>query len=612
MRLFGLGKKKVFSPPKGKMMLKQLFRNRRFSFFGVGILSFVLLLAWGILLYFTPASLEVLPPAEAVVEDASTTKDADLIRVGISDDAMTEQSLASVIISADVPFTLHTAEKAPILKSFQAGDALQLTPHHHTMKISVRTNGGTTFYPLTLASVRETLWLKPLDSVCCLKLLNITRKGKTPQYRGAIQVVADAQSKRLVVINQLPLQDYLRAVVPNELPIRFGIEAVKAQAVAARNYALRPREKNWHRFDICDSQLCQAYYGRQTETPETDAMLEQTEGQVLLYQGQIALALYSSSHGGVSTNYHNAFSHPATQAFPAPPLPYLQSVWDKASVQAQFEDLSNEATLLEYLKETDLPSYDRKSPHYRWQERLSYLQLTENIQRNLPQLLARSSNARWIEQSPDFKSNGIVNRLEPLQRDNSGKLISLKIHTTQGFLVVQKEFVIRSLLRSPNRFFLSATIAFEPYVDGVGKEMGVTIYGTGFGHGVGMSQFGASGMNEAGFLYPAILTHYYPYTTLGSPPLTLNPLYAQRQKLHGVQGTQAILNLEVPKGKKLEKPFIFKINEVSLRVHPFFASKRIFNITPYLNQDGLNHVHWSTYEVPLKAWISFEAHSPSS
>jgi SpoIID/LytB domain protein len=445
-----------------------------------------------------------------------------------------------------------------------------------------------------------------------LKILNITRKGKTPQYRGAIQILTEPKSKRLTVINQLSLQDYLRAVVPNELPIRFGIEAVKAQAVAARNYALRPREKNWHAFDICDSQLCQAYYGRQTETPETDAMLENTEGQVLLHDGQIALALYSSSHGGVSTNYHNAFSHPVTQAFPAPALRYLQSVWDDSSVQARFNDLSDEATLLAYLKTNDLPSFDRKSPHFRWQVRLTYAQLTENIQRNLPKLLTRSSTARWIKRSPDFNLSGEVNRLESLQRDSSGKLMSLKIHTTQGFLVVQKEFVIRSLLRSPNRFFLSATIAFEPYVDESGKDVGITIYGTGFGHGVGMSQFGASGMNDEGFLYPTILAHYYPYTTLGTPPLTLQAGYAQRQKVHGVKGSQAILHLQVPEGKKLEQPFVFKVNEVTLRVQPFLEKERMFNITSYLNLEALNHFHWSPYEVPLKAWISFEAHPPSS
>ena len=542
-------------------------------------------------------------------DDHGTEASADLIRVGLSNDDMSEQSMASSILSADDAFQLYAHENDAPLARFAAGDALAFNVQAGRLQVAVRRVGETGFKPLSLAKpavILEEAWLKPVDKNDFLKVLNLQRHGKTPSYRGVLQVkTLSAKSSQLQLINQLPMQDYLRAVVPNELPIRFGIEAVKAQAVAARNYAVRPREKSWHDFDICDSQLCQAYYGQQTETLATDDMLEKTAGQVLLCGEDVALTLYSSSHGGVSTNYHNAFSDVKTQAFPAPILPYLRSVQDDASIKTRYPNLSEESTFLAYLKDASLPSYDKKSPHFRWKQQVTYAQLTENVHRNLPNLLKRSYTARWIETSASVtKDIGKVLRLEPLERDESGKLMRLKVHTSTGVIIATKEFVIRSLLRTPNKLFLSASIAFEPWRNEAGDVIGVTIYGTGFGHGVGMSQFGASGMNDLGFVYPQILAHYYASTELASLPLTLKPSTPQRQDVHGVAGHRVLLHVKPLKDGKIDTPFVVRINDVSLRMLPFHSPHRVFDVTHYVQGDALNTLHWPAYG-DVKVWLSF-------
>jgi SpoIID/LytB domain protein len=534
---------------------------------------------------------------------------ADLIRVGLSNDDMSEQSMATSILSAEGAFQLFGQEDGVALTNFQAGDAVSFNVQSGRLHVQVRRMGETDFSPLKLEkkmSLGNEAWIKPLEENCFVKVLNLHRHGKTPRYRGVMQVkTLSSQSSQLQLINQLPMQDYLRAVVPNELPIRFGIEAVKAQAVTARNYAVRPREKSWHDFDICDSQLCQAYYGQQTETTATDEMLEKTAGQVLLCGEDVALTLYSSSHGGVSTNYHNAFSDVKTQAFPSPVLPYLRSVQDDASIKERYPSLSDESTFLAYLKDDTLPSYDKKSPHFRWKQQITYAQLTENVHRNLPNLLKRSYTARWIETSANVTKNiGKVLRLEPLERDESGKLMRLKVLTSTGSIIATKEFVIRSLLRTPNKLFLSASIAFEPWRNEVGDVIGVTIYGTGFGHGVGMSQFGASGMNDLGFKYSQILAHYYSTTELGSLPLTLKASIPQLQTIHGVLGHRVLLHIKPLQDQKIDTPFVLRINEVGLRMLPFQSPHRVFDVTHYLQGDALNTLHWPAYP-NVKVWLTF-------
>jgi stage II sporulation protein D len=542
----------------------------------------------------------------------------DIIRVGISDNAMVEQAYFSVAISAAGPFTLHTGETDGAFKTMPGQSRLFITAQNGKLMLQTQgPNESKRSVLLTPALMHITrLWIKPDSAETPLKVLNITRKGNTPQYRGMFEVtIAHHNPNRLMIVNRLPMNDYLRAVVPNELPIRFGREAVRAQAVAARNYALRPRETSWPEFDICDSQMCQAYYGKQTETAETDEMLRNTEGLVLLHEDKLALTLYSSSHGGVSEAYSNAFSDPKTQQFPAPALPYLVSVADDATTPALYPNLRDEATLLAYLKDSSLSAYDKKSPHFRWKATLNYTTLSNDMAVNLKSLLSRPESARWIETQGTVRQNlGRVTRLEALERGASGKLMRLKVHTTTGSIIATKELIIRRLLKYQGVSFKSATIAFESVRGSSGQDVGVTVYGTGFGHGVGMSQYGASGMHDANIPFPDILEHYYPNTQLGSVPLFLERETSQEQRVHGVPGRKAFLHVLLPPQlPALKEPLIVQVNQYSLRLPPFENSThRVYDISAFMAPDAPNTVVWPKAPPTVlhmdtpKVWLGFQ------
>ena len=124
--------------------------------------------------------------------------------------------------------------------------------------------------------------------------------GTTRSYRGTVAHVLYDTSARTV--NYVPLESYLRAVVPSEMPASWSSEALKAQSVAARSYAVRYKGnlKGAKDYDVCDTSACQVYKGIGNEYATTDAAVQATAGQVLTYQGTVAWTEFTSSNGGYS------------------------------------------------------------------------------------------------------------------------------------------------------------------------------------------------------------------------------------------------------------------------------------------------------------------------
>src|SRR5678815_5692577 len=138
-------------------------------------------------------------------------------------------------------------------------------------------------------------------------------------YRGVLEVFGNARNT-LTIVNELPLEEYLLGVVPNELsPSTFGqIEALKAQAVAARTYAIRNMgQSKQEGYDICNTDACQVYMGAGTEDPLSTQAVRETRGMIATYNGQPINALYSSTCGGRTEASENIFQEK---------LPYLVSV----------------------------------------------------------------------------------------------------------------------------------------------------------------------------------------------------------------------------------------------------------------------------------------------
>jgi stage II sporulation protein D len=121
--------------------------------------------------------------------------------------------------------------------------------------------------------------------------------GATKQYRGSIALVPRGSGGRTV--NKVLLEDYVRAVVPAEMPTSWLADAVRSQAVAARSYAVRTRDFSDNPgYDICDTTTCQVYGGKRAETARGDAAVKATAGRVVSYRGQVALTQFASSNGG--------------------------------------------------------------------------------------------------------------------------------------------------------------------------------------------------------------------------------------------------------------------------------------------------------------------------
>jgi stage II sporulation protein D len=147
------------------------------------------------------------------------------------------------------------------------------------------------------------------------------------RYRGDLEV--DVLSGKLRAINALPLEQYLYGVVPAEMPSAWQSAALQAQAVAARSYALANRQAAAP-FDVYADGRSQAYRGASVETPAGRNAVDQTAGQVLLYDGDVADTLFSSSTGGRTQS--------ALDAFGAPGRPYLVSLRDPYDTISPYHD----------------------------------------------------------------------------------------------------------------------------------------------------------------------------------------------------------------------------------------------------------------------------------
>lgn len=359
----------------------------------------------------------------------------------------------------------------------------------------------------------------PVRFVCKngrLGVRNLKRAGSQALYRGEFELAKNNKRVgRFHVVNVLEVEDYLKGVVPNEMPVAFGLEALKAQSVAARNYVLSPRVKAYQAFDVVDSVASQVYFGANTEKPLATRAVEETEGVVAIYGWDLILAQYCSTAGGYTESFSNAFSDQKTKQFPSPSKPYLIAKPDMLSQQPLDTEEAAEAF---YTSKPD--SYDMKSPYFRWERTWTQSELQSAVQQNL----AAQSATGFVH--PAFKKGETLDRIKELRvvkRGESGKIIEMEIVTASRTYKIYKELVVRRLLTNKGKALPSANLVFKQNFDENGNLIDVTAYGGGFGHGVGLSQFGAGFMaTDLHMTFDKILKHYYTGITLATKPIVLS------------------------------------------------------------------------------------------
>ena len=372
----------------------------------------------------------------------------------------------------------------------------------------------------------------------------LKRVGRDAIYRGTLKLVSAAKDGKFHIVNELELEEYLKGVVPNEMPVSFGLEALKAQAVAARNYVLSPRTKANPNYDVVDSVASQVYFGADTEKDLSDRAVYETSGIVALYGWDLILAQYSSTAGGYTESYSNAFSDPLTKKFPSDGKPYLVAKPD----HEDFEPLNNEEDAVEFYTKKH-KSYDIKSPYYRWEREWNGQEIQDEVQANIA---AQSATGFITPAVKKGETIGIINGINVTKRGDSGKIIELVIETDEGNYTVQKELVIRRLLTNHGKALPSANVVFEHEYDEDGNLIYIKANGGGFGHGVGLSQYGAGYMGkELHKNFDEILKHYYTGIVLATEPDVLST--AKRNSTKNFYTKSDKVNLVIDNKYKVSK-----------------------------------------------------------
>lgn len=311
-------------------------------------------------------------------------------------------------------------------------------------------------------------------------------------YRQELQVVLI--NRKLTLLNRLPLEEYLRGVVPKEVPAQWPLAALKAQAIAARTYTVATLGRHKaNGFDLCPSTHCHVYGGASAETPTTDQAVAETAGKVITYQGKIIKAIYHSTSGGYTED-------PAT-------------VWGYSEA---------------YLK--PVPDWDHSSPYFTWYRSWEWADLQAAVARTYPQV-------------------GRLERVLPTAMAQNGRVLQVTIYGDRGVVILSGEqfrFFANlpssnmqlGMIYGPDPLITLWWLENKPFPEafmnnrelpGAPVEvitppweledpwawlqdkipLRLIFRGKGWGHRIGFSQWGAKGMAEAGYNEEQILKYYY-------------------------------------------------------------------------------------------------------
>jgi stage II sporulation protein D len=303
----------------------------------------------------------------------------------------------------------------------------------------------------------------------------VTFGGK--RYRG--ELLINATDSGILVVNRLSVESYLRGVVPLEIGNRQAGEeaAVEAQAVAARSYSyIHMAEAEGRSFDMYATVQDQVYGGVDAEKPIADAAIASTKGMVLRYAGQIVNTPYHSTCGGSTAEVQEVWWREPNQ-------PYLQRVSDRIPGSDKF--------------------YCDPSPRFRWTVAFDRAQLRATLEKYLSQY--SSAPAGGLGSITAIRIDG---------RTPSDRVASMTVETSRGSYTVRGNDV-RFVLRPQGATILNSTYFTAQSSAGPSGEVeNLTLNGGGYGHGIGMCQWGAIGRARAGQDYRTILTTYYPGTTV--------------------------------------------------------------------------------------------------
>ncbi len=352
--------------------------------------------------------------------------------------------------------------------------------------------------------------------------LSLTTVGGTKKYRGAIGM---GGTSGLTPYNILDLEEYLYGVVPKEMPASWPEEALKAQAVAARSIATFQYNRYASSgYNVVDTTTTQVYGGYLAEMPSTNKAVNATSGEVIRYNGAVAEAVYFSTSGGTTEDAKNVWGSDVA---------YLKSVKDTYETEPSQKPWTRTITLSEL--DRCLANYGAnigsakgvqivsRTNSGRVQE-LNILGSNGNytVKGETIRSFFGSSNEGSLK-SRLFSFTGTINSgsSNTVATNNEVTVISangkdtmpsknLMVMSATDLGTIAESFTVQS---ATDKVQMTTTVN-NAVTETVNNDLETvwgdfTIYGQGFGHGVGMSQSGAKGMAQEGFSYTDILEYYY-------------------------------------------------------------------------------------------------------
>jgi len=324
-------------------------------------------------------------------------------------------------------------------------------------------------------------------------------------YRGYIGFISGASG--LILINHVDVESYLYGVVPKEIPPLSSEEALKAQAVAARSFVYNSLKKHAAEgYNLCDTTHCQAYGGLNAEHPNTNMAVDDTFGLIATYNGLPANTVYHSSSGGHTENSEKVW---------VTSVPYLRAVPDPFSTNGPNSSWSVVLTANEIEDKLKAEGYEIGRV-----EGISIKERSESGRVTLMEIIGSrdaveltGAQFRTLMGAITFKSTLFY--IGDEEASNSGVLYATDSRrkselevTRRGFSVIGKNGETTNI-SDITAIGISGTRTFGIKSVETVMDDEYLVTGKGFGHGVGMSQYGAIEMAKQGYTFEEILKHYY-------------------------------------------------------------------------------------------------------
>jgi len=341
------------------------------------------------------------------------------------------------------------------LKALKQGEPLQeaFWPPGTPLQLRAKESQLDVIVGNSIVTVDQVMVEAPVNSFLTVHM------GGELQRRFAGRLSVRSSKGALSFIEELPLEEYVQGVLEAEIPYGFPPEALKAQAVLIRTFALKNLDRHAKEgYHLCDLTHCQAYAGREKNSRTFEEAVKATKSMTLAYVFKPVEALYHSTCGGHTSAFHRVFGGGKM-------IPYLMGV----------DDLN----------------YCGKSPHQEWESSIPLKIMEEVLKKDL------QTNPR-----------GEIRNLKAVDREQNGRVFTLALEGKRNFDLSVTQFM------SVIGRYLGWSKIKSNWFDAEVKDAEAHFKGRGLGHGVGMCQWGARGMAEAGKKFDEILFHYFPTTNL--------------------------------------------------------------------------------------------------